>query len=287
MTTRVPTQGSCLCGAVRYEVDGPFNTMVHCHCSMCRKHHGAMFATFVGAPLMGFRWLAGERSIQTYQSSEHGFRPFCRTCGSVAPTLVQKMDLALLPAGNLEGSLDVKPQSHIFVGSKAPWYTITDALPQHEEYPPEFGIGGVSRAPLEWPEGAIAGSCLCGGVAYQIAHPPRMMRNCHCSRCRRGRSAAHATNVLYAIEDLSFVRGEEQVAQYRVPEAKLFAVAFCRQCGGATPRRLRERGLAVVPAGTLDTDPGSRPAMHIFVGSKADWFDITDDIPQFDAAAPD
>jgi hypothetical protein len=286
MITRAPTQGGCLCGAVRYEVDGPFNTMVHCHCSMCRKHHGAAFATFVGAPLMGFRWHAGERNVVIYQSSEHGYRPSCRTCGSVTPTLVKEMDLVLLPAGNLQGDLDISPQAHIFVGSKAPWYPITDSLPQHEEYPPEFAMGSVSRAPIDWPLDAIAGSCLCGGVAYQIANPPRMMRNCHCSRCRRGRSAAHATNALYALEDFTFVRGEAQVVEYRVPEAMYFATAFCRHCGSATPRFSRERGLAIVPAGTLDTDPGARPTEHIFVSSKANWFDISDDLPQFDAAKP-
>lgn len=286
MTTRPATHGSCLCGTVRYEVDGPFNTMIHCHCSMCRKHHGAAFATFVSAPLMGFRWLSGEHNIVAYQSSEHGYRYSCRTCGSVTPTLLKKMDLALLPAGNLAGELDIRPQSHVFVGSKAPWYTITDGLPQHEEFPQEFAMSGVSRTAPEWPEGAIAGSCLCGAVAYQITSPPRLMRYCHCSRCRRGRSAAHATNAFYPIENFAFVRGDAQVVEFRVPEAKYFTVAFCRQCGSATPRLARERGLVIVPAGTLDTDPGARPIEHIFVASKANWFDITDDVRQFQDAPP-
>jgi hypothetical protein len=80
-------RGSCLCGAVQFET-GLLTTMVHCHCSMCRKHHGAMFATFLTGAEDGFRWLAGQERIETYRSSEHGFRPFCRTCGSVVPVVL-------------------------------------------------------------------------------------------------------------------------------------------------------------------------------------------------------
>jgi hypothetical protein len=196
------------------------------------------------------------------------------------------MDLALIPAGNLLGDLDIRPQFHIFAGSKAPWYHIADALPQHEEYPPEFGVGGVSRAEVETRPGVVAGSCLCGDVAYEIAGRAQVMRHCHCSRCRRGRSAAHATNVLYAIDDFAFTRGESRVVVYRLPETRFFAVGFCRRCGGGAPHLSRERGFVVVPAGALDSDPGVRPAHHIFVGSKANWFDIADDLPRYEAQAP-
>jgi hypothetical protein len=279
-----PTQGGCLCGLVQYELAGPFTTMIHCHCSMCRKHHGSAFATFVGAPLMGFKWLAGQDDLVSYTSSEHGQRSFCRRCGSVAPTLSEAMDLAFAPAGNLLGDLPIRPQYHVFVGSKAPWYTITDGLPQHEEYPPEFGISGVPQAPRQTPEGCVAGSCLCGEVAYEVTGPALRMVNCHCSRCRRGRSAAHATNLVYSLGDVRLTRGAEQVAEYKVPEAHRFAVAFCQRCGGAAPRFATAHGLAFVPAGTLDTLPGSQPAGHIFVGSKANWFEITDGLPQYEAS---
>ncbi|MGH8177474.1 MAG: GFA family protein [Steroidobacter sp.] len=275
------TAGSCLCGAVRYQVDGPFSMMIHCHCSMCRKHHGSAFATFVAAPLSAFRLLSGESEIATYQSSEKGQRSFCRTCGAVTPTLVKEMELALLPAGNLLRDPEVRPQSHVFAASKAPWYTITDSLPQHEEYPPGFDAAGVARSLIPARDGVVEGSCLCGDVAYEITGPALRMLNCHCMRCRRGRSAAHGTNLLCKIEDFRYTRGEAQLDEYKVPEAKHFAVAFCNHCGGAAPRISRERGIVIVPAGPLDVDPGVRPQAHIFVGSKADWFDITDDLPQF------
>jgi DNA-binding transcriptional regulator YbjK len=126
-------KGSCLCGSVQYELDGPFEVMSHCHCSMCRKHHGAAFATFVTVPLTSFRWVAGEDALSTYQSSAYGKRTFCSKCGSVMPVVEADTGIAFCPAGNLDGELGIQPQSHRFVGSKASWHTITDTLPQHEE----------------------------------------------------------------------------------------------------------------------------------------------------------
>ena len=126
--------GSCLCGEVRYEIDGPLGNMSHCHCSMCRKHHGTPFATMVSAYIACFRWIAGEHHVVLYRSSPYGHRSFCGRCGSVTPLLDPELGLALCPAGSLEGEPDLKPQSHVFVGSKAAWHTITDDLPQHSEF---------------------------------------------------------------------------------------------------------------------------------------------------------
>ncbi len=283
---RAPTQGTCLCGAVRYEIDGPFTMVVHCHCSMCRKHHGGSFATFAAAPLMGFRWISGADHITVHESSEKGRRYSCKTCGSVTPTVMKELDQVIVPAGNLEGSPDIRPSAHWFVTSKAPWHTITDSLPQHEEYPEEFGITGVTRMPSEPRPGIIAGSCLCGDVAYEVSGPFLRMVNCHCTRCRRGRSSSHATNLVCKIDDLRFVRGEGSVVRYKVPEARFFTVGFCRRCGGAAPHVSAERGIALIPAGSLDCDPGLRPQAHIFVKSGANWFRITDVLPQFAEAMP-
>jgi len=280
------TKGTCLCGTVRYEIDGPFHTLLNCHCSMCRKHHGTAFATFAGAPLSGFRWIAGEHAISSHASSSHSGRSFCTTCGSVTPVLLPEMQLAMCPAGNLEDDPGIELQAHIFVGSKAPWYTITDALPQFPEWPPQIQAPTVPRPAVEPREGITQGSCLCGDVAYEFEGTPVRMLHCHCTRCRRGRSAAHATNIMVTLDQFRWVRGDAQVAVYKVPEARFFGVAFCTRCGGEAPRMSPERGFAVVPAGSLDTDPGIRPAAHIFVGTKASWFPITDDLPQFAEGPP-
>jgi hypothetical protein len=100
---------------------------------MCRKHHGAAFATFVSVPLTGFHWVAGENEISTYQSSNYGKRTFCGKCGSVTPVVEPETGVVFCPAGNLDGDFGIRAQSHRFVGSKTPWHTITDQLPHHEE----------------------------------------------------------------------------------------------------------------------------------------------------------
>lgn len=275
-------RGRCLCGALKYELDEPLQAMMHCHCSMCRKHHGAAFATFVVGNAAAFRWLGGEGNVERYRSSANGTRTFCRTCGSAGPSTIPELGIAFAPAACLEDDPGLRPQAHIFVGSKAPWYEITDTLPQHDAYPPGFDGKGVERPHVAGREGVTDGSCLCGEVAFEISGAPIRMMNCHCSRCRLGRAAAHTTNCFYKPDQFRWTRGEAQIREFKVPEAKFHTVAFCAHCGGKVPRISPERGVVIVPAGALDTDPGARPQAHIFAADKAPWFEITGSLPRFD-----
>jgi len=125
-------KGSCLCGTVQYELDGPSEVMSHCQCSMCRRHHGAAFATFVTVPLASFRWVAGESALSTYQSSAYGKRTFCSKCGSVMPAVEPDTGIVFCPAGNLDGEHGIQALGHRFVGSKAPRH-LSNTFPQHEE----------------------------------------------------------------------------------------------------------------------------------------------------------
>jgi len=255
--------------------------MAHCHCSRCRRHHGAPFVTFVGAPLAAFQWRSGEDHVAEYASKEGGTRRFCKTCGSVAPMLIEQIGMAMMPAGNIVEDTEIRPAFHIFVASKAPWYEITDDLPQHSANPPEFGGGtGIERPPVDFHGGPPVGTCLCGSVEYTLGEPIRMY-NCHCSRCRQARSAAHTTNLFTTLEGFAYTKGEDLVAEYKVPGAKYFGVAFCSRCGGSVARVSDVRKVAVIPAGVLDHDPGIHPQANIFVESKAPWYEITDGLPQF------
>jgi len=260
--------------------------MVSCHCSICRKHHGSGFATYVSVPLERFQWISGEDKLLKYKSSDQGTRNSCLICGSTVPMPMPQYSTAFVPAGPLAGDLGIKPRAHIFVGSKAPWYLITDDLPQHEEYPPEVGAAGIERPRIEARPGTTAGSCLCGAVGYELTGEPMLMQSCHCTRCRRSRGAAHGTNIFYKPSQFRWTQGEALVAEYKVPEAKFYTVAFCRQCGGALPKVSEARGIVVIPAGSLDTDPVMRPQRHIFINYKASWFDITDSLPQFAEGPP-
>jgi hypothetical protein len=276
--------GSCLCGSVQYEVSGPFDMMAHCHCSMCRKHHGAMFSTFVAAPLAGFRYSADEELIRVFQSSEQGRRPFCSRCGSVSPTVMKDMDLVLLPAGNLQDVPGARPQMHMFAASRASWFPITDALPQHAGFPPQFGGGdGIARTVPPALPGITRGSCLCSAVAWEFTGQPERVQNCHCTRCRRARSAAFGTNAFYRKDQLSWTRGPDQVVNYALPDARRFGQAFCGQCGGKLPRVVESTGYVVAPCGSLDDAPGLSPAGNVFATSKAGWYEITDGLPQWEA----
>jgi hypothetical protein len=275
-------RGSCLCGAVQFEA-GPFDSMVHCHCSMCRKHHGAMFATFLTGAADGFRWRSGQDSVAVYRSSAKGLRPYCRTCGSVAPTVLPEIGMAFIPAGNLEGDPGLRPTLHMFATSGMAWFPITDALPRSDGFPPGF----EDAEPVENPRaaakpGVVQGRCLCGTVAWKLAGKPERVHNCHCSRCRRARSAAHATNAFFRREQLAWIRGADRVESYALPGAKRFGQAFCQDCGGVVPRVVASTGYVVVPCGSLDDDPGIPVASHIFVGSKAPWYEITDGLPQYE-----
>ena len=132
------TKGSCLCGGVQYEISGEIKLMANCHCSMCRKHHGAPYATFVGVDTADFRWVKGEDLLVRYASSPGHTRGFCRVCGSSLPDPHPEAESFFLPAGTLDDDPGVRPAAHIFVASKAPWLEIEDELPQFDEYPPGF-----------------------------------------------------------------------------------------------------------------------------------------------------
>ena len=274
-------QGSCLCGTLRYEFTGPLTSMIHCHCSRCRKAHGAPFATFAAAGLDDLHWLAGEADVVTYAPTETSPRPFCRHCGSPAPGRLPAMGISFVPVGTLDADPGLKPQAHMFTGSKAPWYTITDALPQYERFPPDWGDlpAFPDAAPVQVAPGRSAGSCLCGEVAWEFGKPVAMFQ-CHCGRCRKARGAAHGANLFCRIEDFEWRRGAGLVTSFKLPAARFFTVAFCRQCGGSVPQVSEPRGIVVIPASALDTDPLIRPMAHIFVASKAPWFEITDSLQQ-------
>lgn len=282
------TTASCLCGDVAWAVDGRFSRMSHCHCRRCRKTHGTPYATYVAAPEASFRWTRGEADVVRFPSSPGVVRPFCGRCGATAPWDPQD-GLVFMPAGALDGDPGVRAAAHIFVASKAPWFELTDAIPRFDAYPPGTGApvlpGGDPPAVSGAAPGAIAGSCLCGGVGWEL-EAPAFARFCHCGRCRKGRGAAFASNLGTAYDRLRFVRGEERIASFKVPEARFFRQVFCLACGSKLPNRDAERGIAIVPMGGLDGDPGIRPAEHIFVGSKAPWDEITDGLPQWEAQRP-
>lgn len=129
-------QGSCLCGGIRYKISGPLSGALNCHCSMCRKAHGAAFRSRAGVNSADFRWVQGENLVTWFESSPGTHRGFCRVCGSPLLSRFDKDPSYFgLPIGTLDIDPGIKPMLHVFVGSKAPWHEIADNLPQFDELP--------------------------------------------------------------------------------------------------------------------------------------------------------
>lgn len=130
------------------------------------------------------------------------------------------------------------------------------------------------------------GSCLCGSVRFEIKGEIRNIVFCHCSQCRRVQGSAFATNGIVMAEDFVFLSGEEVLTTYEDPPGH--KKLFCSQCGSpimskrdSAPDQVRVR------LGTIVSDIKERPGAHIFATSKANWDEITDDLPQYDGYEPD
>ena len=126
-------RGSCACGSIQYELLDNFLIANHCHCSTCRKLHGAAFATFGHAKAEAFSWIQGEELLTSYQSSSGNVRNFCRVCGSNMPSVFPEMNYVRIPLVTLDDDPEIKSAVHLFVKSKVPWFEIADTLPQYPE----------------------------------------------------------------------------------------------------------------------------------------------------------
>lgn len=126
--------GRCLCARVRIEVRGALGPPTFCHCSSCRRASGTAFATNASLGSDGLHWVSGRELISEYESSPGKFRAFCSACGSpLYARHANQPDRVSIRLGVLEDDPGVRPRAHFNVGSKAPWFEITDALPQYPE----------------------------------------------------------------------------------------------------------------------------------------------------------
>jgi hypothetical protein len=127
-------QGACYCRAVQYAVEDSFEYAMNCHCSDCRRTTGAAFKPFAGIARAKLRLTAGAEALLIY-GEETGNNTLCKACGSLLYSVVREGQYVHVAMGTLIDAPSIRPTAHIFVGSKAPWYTITDDLPQHDEFP--------------------------------------------------------------------------------------------------------------------------------------------------------
>ena len=135
--------GGCLCGEVRYEIDGELPPPVNCHCQYCRRAHGAAFVTVAWVPRAAFRLVSGEDEIRRYLHAG-GYRAFCARCGTrLFNGLEEGGDFVSLVVSTLDGDPPRAPIMHLNLESKAGWYEILDDLPRHDALPP--GVAESTR----------------------------------------------------------------------------------------------------------------------------------------------
>jgi len=137
--TECTLRGSCLCGAVKYEVSGEPKRFVHCHCSRCRKATGTGHASNLFLQPGALKWISGEQQIRAFKVPEakRFTNNFCTICGSRLPREAKEIGSVIIPAGSLDDEAPITPQARIFSGSRAHWSCIDDALPAYSEYPPQ------------------------------------------------------------------------------------------------------------------------------------------------------
>lgn len=123
-------QGACLCGGVTFEIETPTRFCAHCHCSMCRRAHGAALVTWNGVPYERFRMTSGEELLTRYQSSEAATRSFCSRCGSSLFFESSRWGGEVhIATAALQGT-DRPPAVHVFFSDRADWFDPTQELPR-------------------------------------------------------------------------------------------------------------------------------------------------------------
>lgn len=131
-------KGSCLCGQISFSITRFETAIAHCHCSMCRKFHGAAFSTLAEVKKENFHWVTGQEHLTTYLAANKSKRLFCQTCGASLAFIStyneqdQTMEIAIGCLDELTDDLYVN--AHIFTESKVPWYQINDTLPQYKKF---------------------------------------------------------------------------------------------------------------------------------------------------------
>nr|WP_297111875.1 GFA family protein [uncultured Devosia sp.] len=130
------TAGSCSCGTVRFQISGEFENFFLCHCTRCRKDTGSAHAANLFSSTATLRWLFGHESVQTYRLADtRHMKSFCTKCGSALPTVQSDGALVVVPAGSIDDPIDIRPNAHICVASRANWDEHLENIPKLDGLP--------------------------------------------------------------------------------------------------------------------------------------------------------
>lgn len=128
--------GSCLCGQVRFEIEGEFESFYLCHCGYCRKDTGSAHAANLFSSSAALKWVSGNDKVTqfTLPTTRHS-KAFCGTCGSALPMMQMDGKLLVVPAGSLNSDVTLRPVAHIFASSKATWDDGLENVPTVDGFP--------------------------------------------------------------------------------------------------------------------------------------------------------
>ena len=128
--------GSCLCGEVKFNIIGKFDSFYLCHCEHCKKDTGSAHAANLFSQSAELTWQTGEAAISTFTlpGTRHS-KSFCKLCGSALPNIQSEGALLVVPAGSLDGKLTFQPTAHIFTSSKTHWESALETIPAFETFP--------------------------------------------------------------------------------------------------------------------------------------------------------
>lgn len=249
--------GSCLCGAVAFEVIGPLRNVIACHCSQCRRWSGHYWAAS-SVPLDRFRLLLADE-LRWFRSSPAARRGFCGKCGS---SLFWKPEddprMSFSPAA-LDGRSGLWTAEHIHRAEAGDYYRPEGHPPPPDPDPPQ----------------QIEAACLCGACAFALPGPAGPITACHCRQCRK--LSGHYAASFDAGESTLDWRSRGPLAEYATPGGG--RRGFCGACGSSLYFRAAD-GAFSVEAGAVTGRTGGRLAGHIFTAAKGDYYRIDDDLPQ-------
>jgi hypothetical protein len=265
-----------LCGGVSFEIEGPLRAPSLCHCSQCRRLHGAPGA-YTSAPVSAYR-ISGEENLNWYRISPRSEQGFCRVCGGklfwreVGGTA---LDVTM---GSLEGPTGLTFGRHIWARSQGDYYEIGhDAVPRFadssngaqpigEETPPQAGPKTTEHS----------GGCQCGAVSYRVSGNMRDVVVCHCGQCQHAHGFAPGYSAARKA-DLT-IEGESSLVWYRSSEQA--RRGFCRECGSNLFWSPDGRDTLSITAGTIQPPTGMKTVLHIMTADKRDYYTIADGVPQ-------
>ncbi len=241
-------QGSCLCGGVVFDLTAPLRPVIACHCTQCRKQSGHFWAA-TSVPLSAFRLIRFD-TLAWFHASPQAKRGICTGCGAFLFWQATGSDTISLGAGCLDGPTGLQ---------------IAESW--HEDSAGDYYLGPQTQADT------LHGACLCGANRFSLPGPMGEVRACHCRQCRKisGHFGARfdadpATVVWHARNTRDHIGPNNGIR------------TFCPTCGSGLTFRQGDR--FAIEAGVIENPTGGHLARHVFVAEKADYYGLSDGLPQ-------